>query len=98
MGRLQLGQVHRLLAGLLAMLATFALGMLIERVFLRRMVGEPIISVIMVTIGLSIFFQAVIKSIFGVWAKPFPEIFPVKSVDVFGLPVQPAYQIGRAHV
>lgn len=41
------------LAGLLAMLATFALGMLIERVFLRRMVGEPIISVIMVTIGLA---------------------------------------------
>ena len=41
------------LAGLLAMVATFCLGMLIERVFLRRMVGEPIISVIMVTIGLS---------------------------------------------
>ena len=41
------------LAGLLAMVATFCLGMLIERGFLRRMVGEPIISVIMVTIGLS---------------------------------------------
>lgn len=41
------------LAGLLSMVVTFALGMLIERVFLRRMVGEPIISVIMVTIGLS---------------------------------------------
>lgn len=41
------------LAGLIAMIATFFLGMLIERVFLRRMVGEPIISVIMVTIGLS---------------------------------------------
>ncbi|WP_291429696.1 branched-chain amino acid ABC transporter permease [Deinococcus sp.] len=41
------------LAGLIAMMATFFLGMLIERVFLRKMVGEPIISVIMVTIGLS---------------------------------------------
>ena len=41
------------LAGLIAMIATFFLGMIIERVFLRRMVGEPIISVIMVTIGLS---------------------------------------------
>ncbi|MFC4425817.1 branched-chain amino acid ABC transporter permease [Deinococcus navajonensis] len=41
------------LAGLIAMLVTFGLGLLIERVFLRRMVGEPIISVIMVTIGLS---------------------------------------------
>ncbi|RJF69038.1 branched-chain amino acid ABC transporter permease [Deinococcus cavernae] len=41
------------LAGLIAMIATFFLGMIIERVFLRKMVGEPIISVIMVTIGLS---------------------------------------------
>lgn len=41
------------LAGLIAMVTTFLLGMLIERVFLRKMVGEPIISVIMVTIGLS---------------------------------------------
>ncbi|PJI51905.1 branched-chain amino acid ABC transporter permease, partial [Methylobacterium radiotolerans] len=40
-------------AGLISMVSTFLLGMLIERVFLRRMVGEPIISVIMVTIGLA---------------------------------------------
>ncbi|MCA1908234.1 MAG: branched-chain amino acid ABC transporter permease, partial [Magnetospirillum sp.] len=52
---------------------------------------EPIISVIMVTIGLSIFFQAVTKWIFGADVQPFPEIFPVKSVDVMGLSVQPAY-------
>ena len=41
------------LSALIAMTLTFFLGMVIERVFLRRMVGQPIISVIMVTIGLA---------------------------------------------
>ena len=41
------------LAAIVALIATFFLGMLIERFFLRRMVGQPIISVIMVTIGLA---------------------------------------------
>jgi branched-chain amino acid transport system permease protein len=66
-------------------------GIALQMIVLRPLIGEPVISVIMVTIGLSIFFQAVMKSIFGVWAQPFPEIFPVKSVDVLGLSVQPAY-------
>ncbi len=37
---------------LLSMMITFFLAMSVERVFLRRLIGEPIISVIMVTIGL----------------------------------------------
>lgn len=41
------------LSALIAMTLTFFLGMVIERFFLRRMVGQPIISVIMVTIGLA---------------------------------------------
>ncbi len=41
------------LSAVIAMVLTFFLGMLIERLFLRRMVGQPIISVIMVTIGLA---------------------------------------------
>ena len=66
-------------------------GICLQMVVLRPLIGEPIISVIMVTIGLSIFFQAVTKWMFGSDVQPFPEIFPVKSVDVLGLSVQPAY-------
>jgi branched-chain amino acid transport system permease protein len=58
---------------------------------LRPMIGEPIISVIMVTIGLSIFFQAIMSWMFGVFVQPFPRIFDIRSVDVLGLNVQPAY-------
>ena len=75
----------------LTFLFMMAFGIALQMVVLRPLIGEPTISVIMVTIGLSIFFQAVIKSIFGVWPQPFPDIFPVKAVDVLGLQVQPAY-------
>jgi branched-chain amino acid transport system permease protein len=68
-----------------------AFGVALQMVVLRPLIGEPIISVIMVTIGLSIFFQAVTQWIFGADVQPFPEIFPIKSVDVFGLQVQTAY-------
>ena len=73
----------------LAFMAVF--GILIQVIVLRPLIGEPIISVIMVTIGLSIFFQAMMKWIFGVWAKPFPEVFAAKSINVLGLNVQTPY-------
>src|SRR6201746_1862791 len=44
----------------------FAFGIAIQIVILRPMIGEPIISVIMVTIGLSTGFQAALKGMFGV--------------------------------
>src|SRR4030066_457602 len=37
----------------------FALGLLTEHLFLRPMVGEPVLSVIMVTVGLFFFFKGV---------------------------------------
>src|SRR5260221_280578 len=44
----------------------FVFGIAIQIVILRPMIGEPIISVIMVTIGLSTVLQASLKSIFAV--------------------------------
>ncbi|WP_207477884.1 branched-chain amino acid ABC transporter permease [Arenibaculum pallidiluteum] len=66
-------------------------GLLLQVVVLRPMIGEPIISVIMVTIGLSIFFQALMKWMFGVFAQPFPPIFETGQVDVLGLRIQTVY-------
>ena len=66
-------------------------GVVLQTVVLRPMIGEPIISVIMVTIGLSIFFQALVKWMFGVFAKPFPPIFASPTMNVFGLEVQTVY-------
>lgn len=66
-------------------------GILIQIVVLRPLIGEPVISIIMVTIGLSIFFQAIMKWMFGVFAQPFPEIFASKSILIFGLNIQTVY-------
>jgi branched-chain amino acid transport system permease protein len=66
-------------------------GIVLQIMILRPMIGEPIISVIMVTIGLSIVFQAAMKWMFGVFAKPFPPIFSSPNVDLFGLQVQTVY-------
>src|SRR3972149_330106 len=52
-----------------AILATlivgFVLGLLTERLFLRRMIGEPILAVVMITAGLSFFFRALVGFIWG---------------------------------
>lgn len=66
-------------------------GIVLQVVVLRPMIGEPIISVIMVTIGLSLVFQALMKWIFGVSAQPFPPIFNTRSVSIAGLQVQTVY-------
>jgi branched-chain amino acid transport system permease protein len=73
----------------LAFMAIF--GVLLQVIVLRPLIGEPIISVIMVTVGLSIFFQAMMKWMFGVFAEPFPEVFGTKSMNVLGLNVQTPY-------
>ncbi len=67
------------------------LGVLVQVIVLRPLIGEPVISIVMVTIGLSIFFQALLKWMFGVFMQPFPQVFAAQSVQVFGLNIESAY-------
>lgn len=83
-------------AFLLTLLFMGIFGVLLQVVVLRPMIGEPIISVIMVTIGLSIFFQAAAKWLFGVFVQPFPRIFQTASVPLLGMQVQSIYLLGMA--
>ncbi|WP_027715806.1 branched-chain amino acid ABC transporter permease [Desulfuromonas sp. TF] len=73
----------------LAFMAVF--GILLQMVVLRPLIGEPIISVIMVTIGLSMFFQSLISWIFGGYTKSFPPVFDTQSVNIGGLQIETAY-------
>ncbi|MCL6269266.1 branched-chain amino acid ABC transporter permease [Sansalvadorimonas sp. 2012CJ34-2] len=66
-------------------------GILIQAVFLKPMIGEPIISVIMVTIGLSMFFQALMKWLFGVSAESYPQVFETQTVTFLGMNIEMAY-------
>ncbi|WP_291297574.1 branched-chain amino acid ABC transporter permease [Elioraea sp.] len=85
------------IAGFLLTLVFMTLfGLILQVVVLRPLIGEPVISVIMVTIGLSIFFQALMKWLFGVFAQPFPPIFETNKVNIAGLEVQTVYLLSLA--
>jgi branched-chain amino acid transport system permease protein len=71
-------------------------GVALQVIILRPMIGEPIISVIMVTIGLSTVFQAALKWIFGTNLQPFPPIFQTQVVGLFGLQIQTVYLLSLA--
>ncbi|TKB58653.1 branched-chain amino acid ABC transporter permease [Ferrimonas aestuarii] len=78
--------------GFLMSLAFMALfGVALQMIVLRPMIGEPIISVIMVTIGLSMFFQSLTKWIFGVAPESYPAVFDNQSLSIFGLNIELAY-------
>jgi branched-chain amino acid transport system permease protein len=64
------------LAFLLALVSCFLLGILIERVFLRPLIGEPLIFVIMLTVGLAAMFKGLILLIFGGNLHTYPDFLP----------------------
>ena len=68
------------------------LGLLTERIFLRKMIGEPILAVIMVTVGLSFFFKGMV---FIIWDTDtqvfFPRIFSIDPIRVGGIAIGEVY-------
>lgn len=78
-------------AFLFALVFMTLFGILVQVALLRPLVGEPVISVVMATIGLSIFMRAGMNWIFGNNAVRFPEVFDRGIVSIGGLNVQTAY-------
>jgi branched-chain amino acid transport system permease protein len=69
-----------------------ALGFLTERIFLDKLIGEPILAVIMVTVGLSFFFKGFVEFLFGTDTRVFdPPVFPIKPIELGFLKVSPVY-------
>jgi len=58
------------------MAAAALLGFLVERLILRHMLGQPTISIVMVTIGLSSILMGAAEMIWGAGFRSFPAIFP----------------------
>jgi branched-chain amino acid transport system permease protein len=78
-------------AFLLTLGFSVALGLFLERAVLRPMIGEPVISVIMVTLGLSAILKAVVQCIWGTDTRPFPQVFPSEPVLLGPFPVSQGY-------
>jgi len=67
------------------------LGLVIERVILRPLIGSHLISVIMVTLGLSSILKALVQLAYGTDTIPFPEVFPTAPVQIGPIPVSQGY-------
>ena len=65
---------------LVTVLLAVALALAIERVVLRPLIGEPIISMIMVTIGLSSILRAAVNAIWGPAPRSFESFLPAGDV------------------
>jgi branched-chain amino acid transport system permease protein len=76
---------------LLTLVFSVVLGVLLERVLLRPMIGQPVISVIMLTLGLSSILKAVVQGLWGTDTRPFPTPFPTTPVMLGPLPVSQGY-------
>jgi len=81
-----------ILAVVCTLLIGIVLGFLTERIFLDKLIGEPILAVIMVTVGLSFFFKGIVEFIWSTDTKVFdPPIFHLKPIELGFLRLSPVY-------
>jgi branched-chain amino acid transport system permease protein len=71
------------------------LGLLTERIFLRKMIGEPILAVIMVTVGLSFFFKGMVFIIWDTDTQVFlPRVFSIDPIKIGDIAIGEVYLWG----
>lgn len=79
-------------AFLLTLVFSVLLALLVERLVLRPMIGEPVISIIMVTIGLSSVLRSIVTAIWGTQIQVYePPLFPETAVNLMGIPISQVY-------
>jgi branched-chain amino acid transport system permease protein len=81
-----------ILAVVCTLLVGIVLGFVTERIFLDKLIGEPILAVIMVTVGLSFFFKGIVEFIWSTDTKVFdPPVFHIKPIELGFLKLSPVY-------
>ncbi len=81
-----------LLSLLFSLIIGLVLGILTERIFLDRLIGEPVLTVIMVTVGLSFFFKGTVEFIWGVDTRAFnPPVFSMEPMRIGPLIIGKVY-------
>lgn len=70
------------LAVLIALIVAFALGMLLERIFIRPMVGEELFAVAIVTLGVDIVLRAITNDFIGTNSRPLGDPWGTGSLDL----------------
>jgi branched-chain amino acid transport system permease protein len=76
---------------LITMVALTLMGIIIQYAVIRPLIGEPIISVIMVTIGMSVVLRGLTLWIFGAEPKSFPPMVASSTTRIAGLNIETIY-------
>jgi branched-chain amino acid transport system permease protein len=74
--------------------AAIILGLIIERLTLRPMVGQPVLAIIMMTIALSVIFEGLATLIWGGEYKTYHGVLPTITLKVGELSIPPETLIG----
>ena len=81
-----------LLAFLLTLVGCFLVWILIERIFLRPLIGEPLIFIIMLTVGLAAMFKGLILLIWGGNLYTYPDFLPkILEIHWGAIRIPPVY-------
>lgn len=80
----------------LALVSSLVLGLAVERIILRPLVGEDLFSFVMVTIGLLILIRGVVLVTWGPEVRFFPAILPVAAIRVGSIVIDQALLYGGA--
>lgn len=72
------------LAFLLTLLISFAGGVAIERAVIRPLANAPVLSIVIITLGLFVIFNSIAGWIFSYVIKSFPTPFPENPVHISG--------------
>jgi len=61
------------------------IGLLVERLLLRPLIGQPILSAIMMTLGLAFILKGIVALIWGNVYLAYPKIFPGETLHIWGV-------------
>lgn len=79
----------------LALLLTLALagvlGLLVQRLVIQNLIGQPILSIVVATLGAGLVLRGAAALIWGVADRPFPSMFPTTPYKIGGLVIPSVY-------
>ncbi|MDQ0339929.1 branched-chain amino acid transport system permease protein [Caldalkalibacillus uzonensis] len=84
-------QIPLIPALIITLIFSAVLGFVIERLVLRPFIGEPVISMIMATIGLSSLLAGIVHIIWGTQLRVFPPLFSTNAVNLGAVVISPIY-------
>lgn len=86
------------LAFLITLAGSFVLGFAVERLFLRPLIGENLIFVIMLTVGLASIFKGLLLFVFGGNLHTYPEFLPEGLAITFGAVFIPPVYVASSFI